>query len=157
MAHYARLDSDNRVVNVIKIANSDCLDKYGMESEAVGIAFCESLFKDGDTYSYRQTSYNNSMRGNYAGIGDLYLENVKTLGVASTDIFISPQPYPSWHIGINTARWFQPDSVRQMPTLTQEQIRDGHHYQWDERLYQSDNSKGWVHLQIKVIDDEEGE
>ena len=43
----------------------------------------------------KQTSYNANMRGCYAGLGMTYMENVATLGVASTDIFIGQQPYPS--------------------------------------------------------------
>ena len=36
--------------------------------------------------NWKQTSYNKNMRGNYAGVGHTYMENVATLGVGSTDI-----------------------------------------------------------------------
>ena len=56
------------------------------------------------------------MRGNYAGIGFTYMSNVATLGVGSTDIFISQQPHASWTVGVNTAQWYSP--LGDAPALT---------------------------------------
>jgi len=67
MAHFAKLDEDNIVVEVIVVHNNELLDN-GIESEAKGIAFCQSLF--GGTWI--QTSYNATTRGKYAGLGDTY-------------------------------------------------------------------------------------
>lgn len=72
MAHFARLGERNIVVEVLVIANTDCLDENGNESEAVGIAYCKSLF--GADSKWVQTSYNNNMRGVYASVGFCYDE-----------------------------------------------------------------------------------
>lgn len=68
MAHFAQLDENNKVLNVIVVANEDTLDENGNESEAVGIVFCQKLAGG----NWVQTSYNNNFRGKYAGIGDIY-------------------------------------------------------------------------------------
>ena len=69
MAHFAQLGDDNVVLQVIVVHNNECLDENGNESEAVGIAFCQSLFPG---THWRQTSYNGNMRGMYAGVGYTY-------------------------------------------------------------------------------------
>ena len=91
--------------------------------------------------NWKQTSYNGNMRGNYAGIGYTYMENVATLGVGSTDIFIAQQPYSSWTVGVNTATWYSPIP---QPALTDDQIAAGSYYTWDESAYQADNTTGWT-------------
>lgn len=78
MAHFAQLDKDNKVINVIVIDNKDVLDENGNESEAVGIAFCHSIWGG----NWVQTSYNANSRGKYAAIGDVYDKE--------QDIFVTP-------------------------------------------------------------------
>lgn len=56
MAHYAQLDENSTVLTVVVIADSDTLDGDGNESEAVGIAFCKSLW--GSDTNWKKTSYN---------------------------------------------------------------------------------------------------
>jgi hypothetical protein len=72
MAHFAELNKDNRVVQVIVISNDETHDENGVEDEALGIAFCKSLF--GNDTKWVQTSYNGNSRGKYAGINDEYDE-----------------------------------------------------------------------------------
>ena len=108
MAHFAELDETQIVTRVIVVNNNGLLDD-GIESEAKGIAFCESLF--GGTWI--QTSYNNNIRGTYAGIGYEYN--------AAEDIFITPQPYPSW---VRSGSFW--NAPIPMP------IEDGKFYQWVE-------------------------
>lgn len=67
MAHFAQLDETNIVTQVIVVNNNELLDN-GVESEAKGVAFCQSLL--GGTWV--QTSYNGNIRKNYAGIGCIY-------------------------------------------------------------------------------------
>lgn len=67
MAHFAQLDENNIVVQVI-VVNNDVLLEDGMEVEGKGIEFCQSLYGG----VWKQTSYNNSFRGQYAGIGYRY-------------------------------------------------------------------------------------
>ena len=139
MAHFAQLDENNIVTQVIVVGNSDTSDVNGVESESIGVAFCQQLL--GADTNWKQTSYNSNMRGNYAGIGYTYMTNVATLGVGSTDIFIGQQPYASWTIGVGTARWYSPIPE---PTLTDDQIAAKSYYTWDESAYQADNTTGWV-------------
>ena len=86
MAHFAQLDENNYVTQVIVVNNSDCGNLPFPESEPVGVAFCRSIF--GNDTTWVQTSYNNSFRRQYAGIGGKY--------DPALDVFISRQPYPSW-------------------------------------------------------------
>ena len=82
MAHFAQLDENNVVTQVIVINNNELLtqkvatsdDGYisvsTVESEKKGIEFCQSLY--GAETRWVQTSYNGSFRGKYAGVGDTY-------------------------------------------------------------------------------------
>ena len=79
MAHFAQLDENNVVLQVIVVNNSECLDENGSESEAVGVAFCQSLFPN---TRWKQTSYNATFRGKLAGIGDTY--------DAVNNVFVAP-------------------------------------------------------------------
>ncbi len=139
MAHFAQLDDNNVVTQVIVVSNDDTSDSNGTETESIGVAFCQKLL--GADTNWKQTSYNGNMRGNYAGIGYTYMSNVATLGVGSTDIFISQQPYASWTVGVNTAQWYAPIPE---PALTDDQIAAGSYYEWDESAYQADNTTGWT-------------
>ncbi len=82
MAHFAQLDENNTVTQVIVVNNSELIvekvtttdagyiNVATIESEEKGIAFCQSLYGAGT--QWRQTSYNGSFRGKYAAIGDTY-------------------------------------------------------------------------------------
>ena len=139
MAHFAQLDENNVVTQVIVVGNSDTADVNGVESENIGVAFCQSLL--GAETNWKQTSYNGNMRGNYAGIGMTFMSGVATLGVGSTDVFVPQQPHASWTISTTEAQWEAPITE---PTLTDEQIAAGSSYTWDESAYQADNTTGWV-------------
>ena len=69
MAHFAQLEN-NIVTQVIVINNDVIKDSKGKEQEQIGIDFCKSLF--GQDTNWIQTSYNGTIRGKYAGPGDLY-------------------------------------------------------------------------------------
>ena len=69
MAHFAKVNSNNTVEQVIVVANSDCGGGDFPASEPVGQAFLASLGLDGE---WKQTSYSGSFRGIYAGIGFAY-------------------------------------------------------------------------------------
>ena len=143
MAHFAKLDANNIVTQVIVVSNDDTIDiSTGAESEAVGIGFCQKLLGTGTTW--KQASYNGNFRGNYAGVGMTYMSDVRTLGVASTDIFIDPQPHPSWTVGINTASWYPPTPPGDAPALTTAEENAGKSYNWNESNYQSNPSTAWV-------------
>lgn len=87
MAHFAELDNTNKVLQVIVIDNDVTHDEDGVEQEALGIAFCKSLF--GADTKWVQTSYNNSFRGHFAGVDDFY-DSVKNEFIPSPrgEIFV---------------------------------------------------------------------
>ena len=142
MAHFAQLDGDNIVTQVIVVSNDDTSDSGGVETESIGVAFCQKLL--GASTNWKQTSYNGNMRGNYAGIGYTYMSNVATLGVGSTDIFISPQPYASWTVGVGTATWYPPTNPGDAPALTSDEQAANKYYVWNESNYQADPATAWV-------------
>ena len=72
MAHFAELDENNIVTRVIVVHNNELLDSKGFESEWKGIEFCIQHYGG----RWVQTSYNDSFRGKYAGIGDYYDETL---------------------------------------------------------------------------------
>ena len=119
MAHFAQLDENNVVTQVIVVANSDTADASGVEKEHIGAAFCERLF--GGTW--KQTSYNGNKRKNYAGIGYTYNADI--------DAFVPPKPYASWVLNETTAQWEAPVV---MPD-------DGGRYTWDE------DNQAWVEVE----------
>ena len=112
MAHFAQLDENNVVLQVIVVNNNDCKDADGNESEDVGIAFCKSLF--GENTNWKQTSYNANIRKNYAGIGFKYHQE--------TDAFVPPAPYPSWILDQQSTQWVAPTPYPQ----------DGNSYVWND-------------------------
>ena len=98
MAHFAELDATNTVTQVIVVHNNELLDN-GVESEAKGIAFCQSLFGG----NWVQTSYNASIRKNFAGIGYTYDE--------VRDAFIPPKPeIGEWILNEDTCKWEEVDN-----------------------------------------------
>lgn len=111
MAHFAQLDDDNKVTQVIVVSNAELLDEDGQESEARGVAFCQNLFPG---TRWAQTSYNGNIRKNYAGVGYTYDE--------TRDAFISPRPFVSWTLDEATCQWTAPVPCPQ----------DGRLYVWDE-------------------------
>ena len=110
MAHFAELNENNEVLRVIVVANQEILDAEGNEQESIGVNFCQTLF--GGTWV--QTSYNGSMRKNFAGVGFTY-DNTR-------DAFIPLQPFPSWTLDESTCRWVAPTAHPE----------DGLDYIWDE-------------------------
>ena len=142
MAYFAELDENNIVLRVVSINNSDIVDPHtGEEDEILGIAHCKRNWSG----KWKQTSYNDRIRGNYAGVGDSYLEGVATLGVASTDVFMPPKNHASWGLSTTVARWEAPISK---PALTEEEVAAGKFYIWNEEAYQADTNDpktvGWA-------------
>lgn len=74
MAHFAKLDENNKVIEVIVVSNNNILDENGNENEEIGIQFCRKI--QGEDTNWKQTSYNGRIRGRYAGIGMFYDETI---------------------------------------------------------------------------------
>ena len=111
MAHFAKIDDNNMVLEVIVVHNNELLQD-GIESESKGVQF---LIEWSAGYTnWKQTSYNGKIRKNYAWIGYTY--------DAARDAFIPPQPFQSWVLNEETCLW---DAPVAMPT-------DGQRYSWNE-------------------------
>ena len=106
MAYFAKLDENNIVLQVVAINNADLLDANGVEQEHLGIARCLELFQSG---MWKKTSYNRTIRRNYASPGYIYFEPL--------DVFVEPQPYPSWTFDTTTANWVSPVLVPSVPDI----------------------------------------
>lgn len=115
MAHFAELDQNNQVINVIRVNDEDILDENGNESEEIGIAFCKNVL--GQNTCWKQTSYNNNIRYNYACIGSKY--------DADADAFILPKPYNSWILNTSTYNW-------DPPVPLPDNVSEGFCYKWNE-------------------------
>ena len=105
MAHYAYIDENNIVCAVV--VGKD-------ESELIDGLDTETYYAQGTDYIVKRTSFNGKIRGTYAGVGDLY--------DSDEDIFIKPQPYPSW---------IRSGSFWNAPI---EYPQDGKFYSWNEEL-----------------------
>lgn len=116
MAHFAEIDSNNIVLRVVVVDNKDTSSADGVEKEYIGAAYLESLL--GGTWV--QTSYNATIRKNYAGIGYTFDK--------TRDAFIPPKPYPSWVLNENTCQWQAPIPYP----------NDGNKYAWDE------STQSWI-------------
>ena len=120
MAHFA-LIKDNIVEQVVVVNNSDLINSEGNEQEALGVALCHSLF--GADGTWMQTSYNDNIRKNFAGVGYTY--------DLARDAFIAPKPYASWVLNETTCRW---DAPTPYPD-------DDNAYIWDE------STTSWVKVE----------
>ena len=112
MAHFAKIDENNKIITIIVVNNNELLDQDGNEVEQKGIDFCKSLF--GQDTNWIQTSYNSNFRKNYACGGGTYNKEL--------DAFIAPKPYNSWILNTDTCRWEAPIPMPQ----------DGNFYKWNE-------------------------
>jgi hypothetical protein len=121
MAHFAKLDTNNKVIHVSVVDNWNITDGSGNESEEIGIAYLKSIH--GADTNWKQTSYNGNIRKNYAGIGYDY--------DAGRNAFIPPKPYASWVLVEATCRWKAPVD---MPTT------EGKIYTWNESTTSWDES-----------------
>ena len=112
MAHFAKLDENNVVLEVNAVNNQDVQNLPFPESESIGVQFLTSW--SGGYTNWKQTSYNKNFRKNYAGIGYVY--------DAQKDAFIPPKPYNSWLLNENTCLWEAPVPYPE----------DGNIYSWNE-------------------------
>jgi hypothetical protein len=151
MAHFAKLDENNIVTQVLVVNNEVLIKTDGTESEHKGKVFLNGLFGNG---TWVQTSYNNNFRKQFASIGGTYDKQ--------NDVFINeklftswildenfdwqpPTPYPNdnktyfwnqetqaWQLieqPFNSWTWNETDFTWQPPIPYP---TDGQHYEWNE-------------------------
>jgi len=120
MAHFAKLDNNNIVIDVNVINNEIINNLPFPDSEPIGVAF---LTEWSNGYSnWKQTSYNSNFRKNYAGIGYTYDEG--------RNAFIAPKPFNSWLLDEDKAKWKAPV----------DKPMDDKKYKWDE------TSLNWIEV-----------
>ena len=114
MAHYAELDENNIVINVIPISN-DFSEEQAIEilTQQTGNIWKRTSY---NTIGNEHLNGEEPFRGNFAGIGYTYNEIY--------NIFIPPKPYPSWVLNLKKASWDPPFS----------QPNDGKCYMWNEEI-----------------------
>jgi hypothetical protein len=100
MAHFAELNENNEVIYVAYMDNEIITDENGNEVEELGIQHLHT--HHGSHRRWIRTSYGGNFRGKAAGEGDIYREDL--------DLFICPQPYPSWVLNEDTRQWEAPVS-----------------------------------------------
>jgi len=132
MAHFAKLGINGKVIAVHVVNDKDTFNASGVEDESVGQQFLERLH-GWPASMWIQTSYNTArgihklggtpLRGNYAGIGQVYDED--------NNIFRSKSPYASWVLNTTTATWHSP--IGDAPDdLTDEEKAARTQYVWNE-------------------------
>lgn len=134
MAHYAFLDSNSIVTNVI-------VGKDETETLPEGFNSWEEFYANEVGQNCKRTSYNTRgnthkldgtpFRGNYAGKGFIY-DDVN-------DVFIEPQPYASWSLNETTWTWEAPIDYPD----------DGQGYYWNENAHLRDITAGWELLTVQ--------
>jgi hypothetical protein len=112
MAHFAKLGTGNIVEKVIVVSNDIAI------TEQAGSDFINKLYNTRDVW--KQTSYNNNIRKNFAGIGYQYDQ--------TRDAFIPPKLFNSWVLNEDTCRWEAPVA---MPTT---ELEDNQYYSWNESI-----------------------
>jgi hypothetical protein len=106
MAYFAKLGTGNIIEQVIVVSNDNCNNRTSW------FRFYNKLYNTRDVW--KQTSYNNNIRKNYAGVGYSYDQ--------ARDAFIAPKPYQSWVLNEDTCRWEAPVAMPE----------DGSMYNWNE-------------------------
>ncbi len=130
MAHYALINSDNIVVQVITGVDENIIQtdsdgtQVGGTSEAWEQFYAAQPQFDGLTC--KRTSYNGNIRANFAGIGYKYDKEF--------NVFIAPQPFPSWKLNYTTWQW-------EAPVANPNQI-EGFRWKWSEY------NKEWISVPL---------
>ena len=124
MAHFAKLGVGNIIEQVIVVSNDIAT------TEQAGVDFINKLYNTRDVW--KQTSYNSTIRKNFAGIGFTYDQ--------TRDAFIPPKPYNSWVLVEETCRWKAPVDYPETYTknLTDEQGNPA-----KDRYYWNENKVNW--------------
>ena len=141
MAHFAELkamtdptgftSNSHQIVQRVVVVGNDIPANDGIlgdnDMHVDGETWCINFFHGG---IWKQTSYNNNFRKQYAGIGMVY-DPVK-------DKFLIQQPHASWSLDANDD-WKAPITY---PSIEKE---SGVYYDisWNEDKYNNDNTKGW--------------
>jgi hypothetical protein len=133
MAHFAKIE--NGIVTEVLVIGNDIVDpeNTGTDNEQLGKDFIATLNLKG---TWVQTSYNGNFRKQYAEVGGQY-DSV-------ADEFISLKPYDIK--GVQCSSWTLNSSNDWEAPITKptDAPAEAKTWEWDEELYQSDNTQGWI-------------
>ena len=146
MGHYAKIDNNNIVTQVI-VADATYINSLPDSSSYIKTSYNTAMGKHykpdstGKTALQTESSdQSKALRFRFAGIGMYY--------DSTNDVFYEQKPLDndgdtcnSWTINTSTWTWEAPIT---MPTLTDDQFANKKIYVWDESAYQADNTQGWV-------------
>ena len=108
MAHFAKLDKENTVIDILKVDNDLIKDSNGVEQESIGI---QKLQEGNPNYDFVQTSYNTEANEHRNG-GTPFRKNYAMMGGtydADKDAFIDVKPpFASWQLNEETCVWEAP-------------------------------------------------
>jgi len=121
MGTFAKIDENNKVIQVLSLNNEVMIDSDGNETEQLGVDFLVELYGGG---LWKQTSYNGNFRKNHASIGMTYDKD--------RDAFIPLKPYDSWTLNEDTCQWEPPTAIP----------NDGEVYVWNEDTTSWDEKYG---------------
>ena len=124
MAHFAKLGAGN-IVERVEVVSNDVAT-----TEQAGVEFLQSLY--GTDTVWKQTSYNNNIRKNFAGIGYTYDEN--------KDAFISPRPFKGWNLNEETCKWEAPIAY---PNTFTQNLTDENGEPMADIYYWNENKLKW--------------
>lgn len=147
MSHYAQLDENNIVIQVLSINeekekdNRFFLFRLSKKSpEYFAVKFLRKLFPNTkwkktckETFRNEHLSEGIPYRGNYAAVGGIYDEK--------NDVFYLPQPEPSFVLDENTWGWKEP---YEPPSDRWEDEKNYYFWQWSEESYNKNKENGWV-------------
>ena len=145
MAHFAELESKtdptgftsdtHQVVKRVVVVANDIEANGGTlgdnDCHVDGETWCSNFFKGG---SWKQTSYNNNFRKQYAGIGYVYN--------STKNKFLSPQPYASWSLD-SSDDWQAPITYPSVTNDGEDTPSWFYLIKWNETKYKADNDTGW--------------
>lgn len=136
MAHFAELDNNNIVLQILVIDNQEILNSEGIEDEQLGIDFFTEHLNSSNTFI--QTSYRGTFRFNFASIGGTY--------DYEHGAFISEKDFDSWELDETTFTYKPPieePSNEDIPTYSNG--RPQYYHKWDEETI------GWAHIPNKDL------
>ena len=149
MAYFARLGIDNVVLRVDSVNNRDTMTPDGIENDNIALEKLRQVH--GNAGVWVKCSYNTvggvhrlggtPLRANFPG-GQYNPEDPWYYN-SEHDIFHKKKPEncDSWTLNTTTGYW---DPPIPSPEITREDVENSRAYIWNEELYHSDNTKGWV-------------
>ena len=136
MAHFAKLDSNKKVIAIEVVDNANLLDGNGDEQESIGIQY---LITHTGWSDWKQTSYN-TRGGKYyeadnTTLGDqskAFRKNYAALGMSydvARDAFVSDAPAASWTLNETSCLWEPPVAE---PTVREDESGNTYTLDWDD-------------------------